>query len=180
MSLHRPIPEDPYRKLPAVSSFDLASKDIAQDRDLAVEHIYSGDGLHGGNLSPHLVWSGFPSQTQSFVVSCFDPDAPTPSGFWHWVVVDLPADTASLDQGAGSNDAGLPAGAFHLRNDMSSPNYAGASPPPGDFPHRYFFVVHAVDIPTLGLDSSATPAAAAFNLAFHTLARAIIVPVFSH
>lgn len=180
MSLDRPIPQDPYRKLPEVASFDLTSPDIANGGPLGKEFIHFSGGLGGGNHSPELSWSGFPEQTRSFVVSCFDPDAPTPSGFWHWTLVDLPVETTTLARGIGTSDSGLPAGAFHVRNDYGTSDYGGAAPPPGDFPHRYFFVVHAVDAPSLGVDRSASPAVVAFNLVFHTLARAIIVPEYSY
>ncbi|RIJ70224.1 YbhB/YbcL family Raf kinase inhibitor-like protein [Nakamurella silvestris] len=178
MSLQRPKAADPYSQLPPVPSFTVVSDDITDGRELAVDHIFSGGGQHGGNQSPHLSWSGFPIQTKSFVVSCFDPDAPTPSGFWHWTVIDLPFSTTDLNRGVGSGDRGLPHGAFHVRNDMGTADYAGAAPPQGDGEHRYYFVVHAVDTPTLGVDRTTTPAAVAFNLAFHTLARAIIVPTY--
>jgi hypothetical protein len=152
----------------------VTSTDVSDGVLLALQHSFAGE-----NQSPQLSWSGFPEQTQSFVVTCFDPDAPTPSGFWHWVVVDLPAGTQSLDRGAGTEGgAGLPSGAFHVRSDFGSASYGGAAPPAGDRPHRYFFVVHAVDVPSLGVDDNVSPAVVSFHLAFHTLARAIIVPFF--
>lgn len=178
MSLQRPKALDPYAQLPVVGSFQVLSDDVADGRELSVDHIAPDNAQRGGNQSPHLTWSGFPAQTKSFVVSCFDPDAPTPSGFWHWTVVDLPFSTTELTRGVGSGDRGLPHGAFHVRNDAGTADYTGAAPPPGDGEHRYFFVVHAVDTPSLGVDRTASPTAVAFNLVFHTLARAIIVPTF--
>ena len=177
MSLERPVAPDPYALLPEVGSFAVTSPDVADGKQIALTHVY---GPEGQNLSPALSWSGFPAETQSFVVSCFDPDAPTPSGFWHWTVVDIPADVTELAQGAGNSAAALPAGAFHIPGDFGTVGYDGPAPPPGDQVHRYFFVVHAVDAPTLGVDDTVTPTVVAFNLVFHTLARAQLVPVFSH
>jgi hypothetical protein len=167
MSLDRPVAPNPYELLPAVASFTVTSTDVTDGEPLADAQVASG-----GNTSPQLSWSGAPEGTQSYVVTCFDPDAPTPSGYWHWVLVDLPADVTSLDTGAASGP--LPGGAFHVRNDAGQATFMGAAPPQGDQPHRYFFVVHAVSEPTLGVDDSATPAVVSFNLAFKTLGRAIL------
>lgn len=113
-------------------------------------------------------------------MTVFDPDAPTPSRFWHWAVVDIPADVTSLDTGAGAEDGELPDGTFQMRSDYGTKAYGGPYPPEGDRPHRYYFVVHAVDVDTLGIDSDASNAFLSFNLASHTLARAIMVPTFEH
>lgn len=178
MSLDRPEAQDPYQKLPQVGSFTLISTDVQDGQPMTDKHAYEGASENAANTSPQLSWEGFPDGTKSFVVSCFDPDAPTPSGFWHWVLVDLPADVTSLDAGAGAADAKLPGDAFHVRNDWGSKDYGGAFPPDGDRQHRYHFVVHAVDTERLGVDSDASPAVVAFNLASHTLARAQLVPTF--
>ncbi|PSK96654.1 hypothetical protein CLV30_12534 [Haloactinopolyspora alba] len=181
MSLERPTAPDPYTMLPAVAGIDVRSDDVADGQQLATEHVFDDWGFTGGNQSPQLSWSGAPEGTRSFAVTCFDPDAPTPSGFWHWAAVDLPVTTTSLPHGAGAaDDSGLPAPAYSVRNDTGSTGYSGAAPPPGDVPHRYFFVVHAVDVENLGVGPDATPAVVSFNLAFHTLARGMIVPVYSH
>lgn len=174
MSLERAQSPDPYDFLPPVPSFSLASTDISDGQPLGLQFTYGA-----ANLSPQLSWSGAPDGTQSYVVTCYDPDAPTASGFWHWVVVDLPASVTSLDQGAGTGDATLPGG-FHVAGDFGTPAYGGAAPPEGDFPHRYIFVVHAVDVPTLGVDASVRPAIVGFNLAFHTLARARLTATYAH
>jgi len=169
MSLDRPITPDPYPLLPAVASFSVSSDDVSPGAPLKDDQV----AAHG-DTSPHLSWSGAPEGTKSYVVTCFDPDAPTPSGFWHWVAVDIPADVSSLPAGAGASDDTLPGGAFHVRNDGGGLAFTGAAPPQGDQLHRYFFVVHAVSEETLGVDASASPAVVSFNLAFKTLGRAIV------
>jgi Raf kinase inhibitor-like YbhB/YbcL family protein len=180
MSLERPVAPDPYALLPAVGSFTVSSSDVTHGKPVDLTHVYGPDAPGGGNQSPALSWSGFPEGTASFVVNCFDPDAPTPAGFWHWTVVDIPASVTELQRGAGNSAPALPAGAFHVPNDFGTVGYDGPAPPQGDQVHRYYFVVHAVDVPTLGVDPSASATVVAFNLAFHTLARAILVPEFSY
>ncbi|MBN9609575.1 MAG: PEBP family protein [Actinobacteria bacterium 69-20] len=180
MSLNRPVAPNPYELLPAVPSFSVTSADLRDGAPMPKTHVYGPDSPGGDNRSPQLTWSGFPAGTQSFTVTCFDPDAPTPSGFWHWLAVDISSSTTALQTDAGRSDSSLPSGAFHARNDFGDHAYDGAAPPPGDMVHRYFFVVHAVDVPKLGPDASASPAVISFNLAFHTLARAILVATFQH
>jgi Raf kinase inhibitor-like YbhB/YbcL family protein len=173
-TLDRPLAPDPYQMLPTVESFTVTSTDVTDGATLPAAFT-----MAGGSTSPQLSWSGFPAATRSFVVSCFDPDAPTPSGFWHWVLVGLPVTLTALPSGAGAADgSGLPAGAFHVRNDMGTPGYVGAAPPAGDRAHRYYFAVHALDVDDLGLDAQATPALVAFTCVFHTLARALLVPTY--
>ncbi|MBM9462577.1 YbhB/YbcL family Raf kinase inhibitor-like protein [Aeromicrobium sp. YIM 150415] len=175
MSLDRPVTPDPYPLLPAAASFDVRSDDVADGEPLKDDQVNAG-----GDTSPHLAWGDPPEGTRSFVVTCFDPDAPTVSGFWHWVAVDLPADTRELPAGAGASDDTLPGSAFHVRNDGGGLNFMGAAPPEGDQVHRYYFVVHAVGEETLGVDSSVSPAVVGFNLAFKTLGRAILHGTYQH
>ncbi|RNL79386.1 YbhB/YbcL family Raf kinase inhibitor-like protein [Nocardioides marmorisolisilvae] len=176
MSIERPVSPDPYPLLPQVPSFTVTSADVTDGQPLKDDQV-----ADGGNTSPQLSWSGAPEGTQSYTITCFDPDAPTPSGFWHWVLVDVPADVTSLEAGAGAEGgASLPAGAFMCRNDANQKAFMGAAPPQGDQVHRYYFVVHAVNHPTLGVDSDATPAVVSFNLAFKTAGRAIVHGTYAH
>jgi Raf kinase inhibitor-like YbhB/YbcL family protein len=173
MSLDRPIAEDPYAKLPSVGSFSVTSADVSDGQPLKDDQVAAK-----GTTSPQLSWSGAPEGTKSFVVTCFDPDAPTPSGFWHWVAVDIPVDVTELATGAAAS--GLPAGAFHCRNDGGERGFLGAAPPEGDQVHRYYYVVHAVSEDKLGVDENASPAVVSFNLAFKTLARAQVVGTYQY
>lgn len=166
---------NPYDELPKVPSFTVESNDLKDGEKKPLLHV---GGLVGGdNVSPHLSWSGFPEGTKSFAVTVYDPDAPTASGFWHWAVVNIPVTTTSLGQGAGDKSGSkLPEGAFQLKNDGGLAQYIGAAPPEGHGKHRYFIVVHALDIEKLDIPKEATPAYLGFNLFSHTIARGVIVP----
>jgi len=171
------VSRDPYADLPPLPSFELTSQDVRDGQELAKPQLSGVFGAGGDDVSPHLSWRGHPDQTKSFVVTVYDPDAPTASGFWHWAVVDIPAESTSLETGAGEETGGsLPQGAFQLRNDGGGPRFLGAAPPPGHGRHHYFIVVHAVDVASLNLPRDATPALLGFNLFSHTLARAQLVP----
>jgi Raf kinase inhibitor-like YbhB/YbcL family protein len=171
----------PYDFLPPVPSFTVTSENVAHGQQMSDNQVYNSFGMTGQNISPQLSWSGFPAETRSFAVTIFDPDAPTGSGFWHWVVIDVPASVTSLPAGAGdATGSGLPAGAFHVRNDYMTKDFGGAAPPAGDPPHRYVMAVHAVDVETLGINSDVSPAVAGFNLRFHTIGRGLLVPVYGH
>ena len=174
MNLERPSAPDPYSLLPRAPSFTVESKDVRSGASIDSAHIYAGR-----NRSPELSWRDVPAGTKSFVVTCFDPDAPTPSGFWHWVVVDLPASVTSLAGNAGKEGgSNLPKGAFHCRNDYGAKAYGGPAPPPGDRPHRYYLVVHALDVERLEVSEDTSPAAVSFTLLGHTLGRAILMATY--
>ncbi len=175
-ALMRAKAPDPYDLLPEVARFSLTSSDIKDGEPLGAEFVHDSAG--GMNLSPELRWSGQPAATQGFVVTCFDPDAPTGSGFWHWVLVGIPASVTELPRGAGTSGAPLAPGAFHVRNDFGILSYGGAAPPPGDQPHRYIFAVHALDTDNLHVERTVSPAIVGFNLAFHTIARARLTAAY--
>lgn len=178
MNLNRPLAPDPYALLPLTAPFTLTSPDLADGGTMPLLHV-----AEGGNISPALEWSGFPAATRSFVVNCFDPDAPTPAGFWHWTMADIPATVTSLPSGAGAPEgASLPTGSFQTPHDGGETGYLGAAPPVGDRPHRYVFAVHALDVDSLadraGVGPSTTPTAIAFNALFHTVGRATLTVTF--
>ena len=167
---------DPYDELPAVAAFQLRSDDVEDGGALKRDQLSGIFGAGGTDTSPHLAWSGFADQTRSFAVTCYDPEAPTASGFWHWAILGIPRAVTELPRGAGDEEGTLlPAGAVALRNDSGMRRFIGAAPPPGHGVHRYYFVVHAIDVETLDLDDQATPALLGFNLFFHTIGRARIV-----
>jgi Raf kinase inhibitor-like YbhB/YbcL family protein len=172
-------PPLPYDFLPEVPSFTVTSDDMADGKKLSEAQVYNGFGVSGGNSSPHLRWEGAPAETQSFVVTCYDPDAPTGSGFWHWVLYDIPGDITELPAGAGSGSMeGLPKGATHVRNDFGSKDFGGAAPPEGHGDHRYIFAVHALGTDHLDINSDVSPAIVGFMTTFNTLARAVMIPVY--
>jgi Raf kinase inhibitor-like YbhB/YbcL family protein len=163
-------------------AFTLASQSFKEGETLAMDHILSADygfGCGGGNKSPQLSWSGIPEGTKSFAVSCFDPDAPTGSGFWHWVVVNIPAGTTSLALDAGNPKAGLmPKGALQTRTDFGAPGYGGPCPPEGHGPHRYVFTLFAVRQEALPVNADTSAAIVGFQLHFNTIAKATLTGKF--
>ena len=168
-----------FELFPEVASFTLTSTDIADGQTLGPAQVADSMGYHGENRSPQLSWSGFPPETKGFAVTLHDPDAPTGSGFWHWLVVNIPADVTELSSGAGAADTdALPSGAFQLRNDAGTRGFVGSAPPPGDVPHRCVHSVHALDVDHLDVEPDSSPAIVGFNLRFHAIARAQVVPVF--
>jgi len=154
------------------------SQDFNDGDKMPEKHVFNGMGYQGENVSPHLAWEDAPEGTKSFVVTCYDPDAPTGSGWWHWGVANIPASTTSLPQGAGSGVAALPTGAIQTRTDFGQAGYGGAAPPQGES-HRYIFSVHALDVDKLEVDEGASGAMLGFNVHFHALASATITVIYS-
>jgi Raf kinase inhibitor-like YbhB/YbcL family protein len=159
----------------AASALTLTSPDIKPNAKIADEQVFNGWDCTGKNMSPALNWSGAPKGTKSFAISLYDPDAPTGSGFWHWVVANIPADTSSLPKGAGDPNANaLPAGALQVKNDFSAIGYGGPCPPKGDKPHRYQITLFALNVDKLDLDQNASAAVVGFYVHAHTLAKATL------
>ncbi len=169
----------PYQGLPDAPTFAVSSSDITEGGTLPTPQVSGIFGAGGEDRSPQLAWSGFPEGTKSFAVTCYDPDAPTLSGFWHWAVFNIPASVTELPAGAGSpGSSSMPGGAVTLRNDAGLAQFLGAAPPAGHGPHRYQFVVHALGTEHLDVDPSATAAFLMFNLMGQTLARGSITAVY--
>jgi Raf kinase inhibitor-like YbhB/YbcL family protein len=165
--------KNPYASLPDLPTFSLASDDVTDGQPLAQAQVSGILGAGGGDVSPHLRWSGAPAATQSYAVTVFDPDAPTVSGFWHWAVFNLPASADGLASNASA--AGLPEDAIQLRNDGGTVGYVGAAPPPGHGTHHYWITVHALDVPNLDVPTEGSIAYLGANLFAHSIARATVV-----
>ena len=150
----------------AAADFQLTSSDIGPDKPLAQDFVFSGFGCTGGNQSPALSWSGAPQGTKSYAVALFDPDAMQGRGFWHWLMVNIPASTTSLNRDAGKNDGSkLPSGAAQIKNGFRVVGYSGSCPPPADEPHGYVMSVYALKVATLDVpaDSSSSSMLAAIE-----------------
>jgi len=147
---------------------------------LTEAQVFSGFGCTGQNRSPALAWTGAPAGTRSFAVTLFDPDAPTGSGWWHWLIFNIDAGTHALKTDAGNPDKNLaPAGSVQSMTDFGSNGFGGACPPKGAQPHRYVFTVYALDTEHLDLDENSPPAMVGFNLNRHALAKASLVAYYS-
>ena len=165
----------------AAHAMSLTSPDIQPGARIPDEYTFNGFGCSGKNVSPALSWSGAPEGAKSFALTLYDPDAPTGSGFWHWVMFNIPADVTSLAKGAGDPKSHkAPKGAVQSRNDFGMTGYGGPCPPKGHKPHRYQFTIFAVDTERLDADEHASGALVGFNLNFHTLAKATLTGVWGH
>ncbi len=165
----------------SAQNMTLTSPDIKEGAAIANEQVFKGFGCAGENISPALSWSGAPAGTKSFAVTIYDPDAPTGSGWWHWVVFNIPAGTTSLPKNAGDVSKKLvPEGAVQSRTDFGAAGYGGPCPPKGDKPHHYHITVFAVDADKLpdAKDDSASAALVGYDLNFHTLAKVTLTGLY--
>ena len=159
--------------LALAAGFTLESPDVGPQQPVAHKHVFKGFGCDGGNVSPALSWKNAPKEAKSFAVTVYDPDAPTGSGWWHWVVFNLPPDTVALAQGVGDPAAGtLPKGAVQSRTDFAKTGWGGPCPPQGDKPHRYIFTVYALKTDKIDLDENAPAAMVGFMLNGNSIGKA--------
>jgi Raf kinase inhibitor-like YbhB/YbcL family protein len=155
-------------------SFTLKSKDL--EGQFNGKQISNTFGCTGDNESPQLNWTNPPEGTKSFAVTMYDQDAPTGSGWWHWSIFNLPANTTEIVRGAGNaNNHLLPAGAMLGNTDFGVTGYGGPCPPEGDKPHAYVITVWALKIAKLGPDEHATPALVGFLLNQHVIAKTSLI-----
>jgi len=151
----------------------LESPKIRPGSMLTEAQVFNGFGCSGKNVSPALKWSGAPKDTKSFAITVYDPDAPTGSGWWHWVVYNIPASAHELSEGAGTADGkGLPAGSLQGKTDFGTPGFGGACPPQGDKPHRYIFTVYALKTDKLDVPAEGTAALVGYMINANKLASA--------
>lgn len=158
-------------------SLDLTSLDIENSHLLNIAQVYKGFGCSGDNFSPTLIWKNPPTGVRSFAVTVYDPDAPTGSGWWHWILYDIPAITTYLPAGIGIK-APLPAGVKQGRNDFGEKSFGGACPPSGDKPHRYIFTLYALKVEKLGVPEDASAALIGFMLNSNTLSKTQITATY--
>jgi Raf kinase inhibitor-like YbhB/YbcL family protein len=157
--------------------FRVTSPDLTTNGRIAPTHVFNGTGCAGQNISPTLQWSNPPAGTKSFAVTAYDPDAPTGSGWWHWVMYNIPAGTTGLAAGAG-NGRNAPRGSAQGTTDFGTKGYGGPCPPVGDKPHHYHFTVFALKVDRLDLPGNATAAMVGFNLNGNKLATAGVTGLY--
>jgi len=155
------------------AGFHLSSPVLKDKAKIATEQVFNGFGCTGGNVSPELDWQNAPKDTKSFAVTVYDPDAPTGSGWWHWVIFNIPPSVNKLPANAGKSDSGLaPQGSVQSMTDFGQPGYGGPCPPAGDKPHHYIFTVYALKVDQLPLKPEASGAMVGYYLNQNSLAKA--------
>ena len=160
-------------------SFVLSSPQIADGATLSDKQVYNGFGCSGQNQSPALQWQGAPAGTKSYALTVYDPDAPTGSGWWHWVLFNIPAQTQGLPAQITAAGQGRPAGTVQSQTDFGQPGFGGACPPVGDKPHRYQFTLHALKVARLDLPASSMPALVGFMIHANELASTRFTAYYS-
>ncbi|TKB91238.1 MAG: YbhB/YbcL family Raf kinase inhibitor-like protein [Nitrospira sp.] len=164
----------------AAADFQLASPTIKPKQMIGKTHVFDGFGCTGDNVSPELRWNNAPKGTKSFAVTMYDPDAPTGSGWWHWVIFNIPPDISALAAGAGKpGGSGEPQRAVQSTTDFGQPGYGGPCPPPGHKPHRYIFRVFALKVDQLPLKPEASGAMVGYYLNQNALAKASFTGLYS-
>lgn len=163
----------------AAADFSLRAGSFQNGEALPKEHVFNGFGCDGGNQSPALIWGALPPGTRSVAITVFDPDAPTGSGWWHWIAYDIPGNTTQLAQDGGATGGhNLPPGAKMARNDFGVKGYGGACPPPGARAHRYIFTVHALKVPRLQVPDEASAAFISFSINSNRIASARLMGLY--
>lgn len=148
-----------------------SSSDITPKSTIANDFVFRGFGCEGKNLSPQISWQGIPVKTKSLALTVFDVDAPTGSGWWHWVIFNIPASYTELKQGFSSNSFNLIDGINQVRNDYSEYGYGGPCPPKGDKKHRYIFTLYALDVEKIDVKQDASPALVNFMIKQHIVRK---------
>ena len=157
--------------------FTLVAPDLASRGRVTAAHVFNGMGCAGQNISPTLQWSNPPAGTKSFAVTAYDPDAPTGSGWWHWVMYNIPSTATALPAGAG-NGRNAPRGSAQGTTDFGTKGYGGPCPPVGDAPHHYIFTLFALKVDRLDLPGNATAAMVGFNLNANKLGTARVTSLY--
>jgi len=160
------------------AGFTLTSTTVKPGAKIGDAQVFNGFGCSGKNVSPTLTWSGAPKDTKSYALTIYDPDAPTGSGWWHWVVINIPATTTELPEGAGNEGGKLPSGAMQVKTDFGKPGYGGPCPPQGNKPHRYVFTVYALKTDKLDVPPDATAALAGFMINANKLGSATFTSTY--
>lgn len=159
-------------------TFTVSSIDIQDAQSLTSNQVFNGFGCSGKNISPQVTWQHAPTTTKSFAITIYDPDAPTGSGWWHWVVANIPNKVNSLATGA-SNNGKLPQGSIQGKTDYGTASFGGACPPVGDKPHRYILTVWALDVEQLPINTQMSAAMIGFMINSHQIAKATLTATYA-